>query len=106
MRFLAILLLAPWLAVLGWLYWLYVRRTHGAHTGAGADVLVLVCSVIAAIACTEIAYAMETGIAGPIWKQVAAALACYAGFSAVLLIGLLRHVWLRRRRAAGAAART
>lgn len=98
MRFLAILLLAPWLAVLGWLYWLYVRRTHGARTGAGADVLVLVCSAIAAIACTEAAFAMETGIAGAIWKQVAAALACYAGFSAVLLIGLLRHAWLRRRR--------
>lgn len=106
MRFLAILLLAPWLTVLGWLYWRYVRGTYGARTGAGADVLVLICSMIAAVACTEIAYAMETGIAGAIWKQVAAALACYAGFSAALLAGLLRHAWLRRRRTTDATART
>ncbi|MBS0432542.1 MAG: hypothetical protein JSS21_09095, partial [Proteobacteria bacterium] len=51
-----------------------------------------------------IAYALETGIAGPIWKQVAAALACYAGFSAVLAAGLLRHAWLRRRRAGDGGA--
>jgi hypothetical protein len=98
MRFLAVLLLAPWLAVLGWLYWLYVRRVHGAHTRARTDAAFLVIAFIAAIACAEIAYVLETGIAGAIWKQVAAALACYAGFSTVLLIGLLRHAWLRRRR--------
>ena len=98
MRFLAILLLAPWLAVLGWLYWLYVRRVHGAHTRARVDALLLVIAVFAAIACAEITYVLETGIAGAIWKQVAAALACYAGFSTVLSIGLLRHAWLRRRR--------
>ena len=99
MRFLAILLLAPWLAVLGWLYWLYVRRAHGAHARAGVDALLLVIAFVFAIGCAEIAYALETGIAGPIWKQVAAALACYAGFSAVLAAGLLRHAWLLRRRA-------
>lgn len=103
MRFLAILLLAPWLAVLGWLYWLYVRRVHGAYTHARTDALLLMLAVIAAIVCAEVAYALETGIAGAIWKQVAAALACYAGFSAVLLTGLLRHAWLRRGRDAHAS---
>jgi len=98
MRFLAVLLLAPWLAVLGWLYWLYVRRVHGAHTRARNDVLLLVIAAIAAIVCADMTYVLETGIAGAIWKQVAAALACYAGFSTVLLIGLLRHAWMRRRR--------
>ena len=100
MRFLAVLLLAPWLAVLGWLYWLYVRRVHGAHTQATVDVLLLIAAFAAAIVCADVTYVLETGIAGAIWKQVAAALACYAGFSTVLLIGLLRHVWLRRRRGA------
>ena len=100
MRFLAVLLLAPWLAVLGWLYWLYVRRVHGAHTRASFDALLLIAAFVAAIVCAEITYVLETGIAGAIWKQVAAALACYAGFSTVLLIGLLRQVWLRRRRGA------
>ncbi|HEY3519584.1 MAG TPA: hypothetical protein VGK80_00920 [Rhodanobacteraceae bacterium] len=98
MRFLAVLLLAPWLAALGWLYWLYVRRVHGAHTRARTDAALLIAAFIAAIAWAELAYVIETGIAGAIWKQVAAALACYAGFSTVLLIGLLRHAWMRRRR--------
>ncbi len=98
MRFLAVLLLAPWLAVLGWLYWLYVRRVHGAHTRARYDALLLIAAAAAAIVCADVTYELETGIAGAIWKQVAAALACYAGFSAVLSVGLLRHALLRRRR--------
>ena len=98
MRFLAVLLLAPWLAVLGWLYWLYVRRVHGAHTCARTDAVFLIAAFVAAIACADVTYMLETGIAGAIWKQVAAALACYAGFSTVLSIGLLRHACLRRRR--------
>lgn len=97
MRFLAVLLLTPWLAVLGWRYWLYVRRVHGAHMRARIDALFLIAAAIAAIACADMTHALATGIAGAIWKQVAAALACYAGFSTVLLIGLLRHAWLRRR---------
>jgi hypothetical protein len=100
MRFLAVLLLAPWLAVLGWLYWVYSRRVHGAHTSARADAVFLAVACVAAIACADITYVLETGIAGAIWRQVAAALACYAGFNTVLSIGLLRHAWLRRRRAA------
>ncbi|MGH8213836.1 MAG: hypothetical protein ACREPP_11480 [Rhodanobacteraceae bacterium] len=103
MRFLAVLLLTPWLAVLGWLYWLYARRVHGAHTRARVDAAFLVIAFIAAIACAEITYVLETGIAGAIWKQIAAALACYAGFSTVLLVGLLRHARLRRRRDARAS---
>src|SRR5690348_1443682 len=98
MPLLAVLLLGPWLAVLAWLYWLYVRRTFGAHTRAGVDVLILVLAGIAAIAGADIAYVMESGVAGAIWKQVAAVLASYAAFSAVLAFGLARHAWLRKRR--------
>ncbi len=104
MRFLAVLLLAPWLGVLGWLYWLYVRRVHGAHTRARIDAFFLIAAALAAIACADITYVLETGIAGPIWRQIAAALACYAGFSTVLLIGLLHHAGLRRRRMRGRSA--
>jgi hypothetical protein len=99
MPFLAVLLLGPWLAVLAWLYWLYVRRTYGAHTRAGFDALILVLAGIAAIAGADIAYVMESGVAGAIWKQVAAVLVSYAAFSAVLAFGLARHVWLHKRRA-------
>ena len=101
MRFLALLLLGPWLLVLGWLYWWHARRGGSEH--ARFDILVLVAAALAAIACAEAAYAITYGIAGPIWKQVAAALAAYAGFSVVLCVGLLRHAWLRRRRAGARA---
>ena len=98
MRLLAVLLLGPWLAVLAWLYWLYVRRTHGAHTRAGFDALILVLAAVAAVAGADMAYVMESGVAGAIWKQVAAVLVAYAAFSAVLAFGLARHLWLRKRR--------
>ncbi|HXS73128.1 MAG TPA: hypothetical protein VN725_03725 [Rhodanobacteraceae bacterium] len=99
MQLLAVLLLGPWLAVLAWLYWLYVRRTHGAHTRASFDALILVLAGIAAIAGADVAYGMESGVAGAIWKQVAAVLVSYTAFSTVLAFGLARHVWLRKRRA-------
>ncbi len=90
-QFLALLLLAPCLAVLGWLYWLYARR--GANNGIAArfDAGVLVAAVVIAIICCAIAWRLTIGHAGPIWKQVATPLATYAGFNIVLLVGLLRH---------------
>lgn len=99
MPLLAVLLLGPWLAVLAWLYWLYVRRTFGTHTRASFDAAILVLAGMAAIAAAEIAYVMESDVAGAIWKQVAAVLASYAAFSVVLACGLARHAWLHRRRA-------
>ena len=99
-RFIALLLIGPWLAVLGWLYWLYVRRRAANGVSAGFDVGVLLVAAVATIACTAIGYQAALGHGGPIWKQVAAPLAAYAGFNAVLLFGLLWHWRLRRRRSA------
>ena len=99
-RFIALLLIGPWLAVLGWLYWLYVRRRAANGVPAGFDVGVLLVAAIATIACTSIGYQAALGHGGPIWKQIAAPLAAYAGFNVVLLVGLLSHWWPHRRRSA------
>ena len=99
-RFIALLLIGPWLAVLGWLYWLYVRRREADGISAGFDVGVLLMAAVATIASTAIGYQAALGHGGAIWRQIAAPLAAYAGFNAVLLIGLLCHWWLRRRRSA------
>ena len=96
-RFVALLLIGPWLIVLGWLYWLYVRRRAGDGIPARFDAGVLAVAAVMTIACTAIGYEAALGHGGAIWKQVAAALAAYAGFNAVLLFGLLRH-WLASRR--------
>ena len=99
-RFVALLLIGPWLIVLGWLYWLYARRRASNGISARFDVGVLVAAAIATIACTALGYEAALGHGGAIWKQVAAALAAYAGFNAVLLFGLLRHWRWHRRRSA------
>ena len=97
-RFIALLLIGPWLAVLGWLYWLYVRRRAANGIPTGFDLGVLLVAAIATIASTSIGYQAALGHGGPIWKQIAAPLAAYAGFNVVLLSGLLCRWWLRRRR--------
>ena len=96
-RFVALLLIGPWLVVLGWLYWLYVRRRATNSVPAGFDVGVLIASAAATVACTAIGYEAALGHGGAIWKQVAAALGAYAGFSVVILSGLSWH-WLARHR--------
>lgn len=97
-RFIALLLIGPWLVVLGWLYWLYVRRRVVDGVPARFDTGVLVAAALATIAGTVIGYEAALGHAGPIWKQLTAALGAYAGFNAAVLFGLLRH-WQARRRA-------
>lgn len=103
-RFIALLLIGPWLAVLGWLYWLYVRRRAANGIPAGFDVGVLLVAAIATIASTSIGYQAALGHGGPIWKQIAAPLAAYAGFNLVILFGLLRHWFARRRQRAKSVA--
>lgn len=94
-RFVALLLIGPWLLVLGWLYWLYVRRLVANGVSVRFDVGVLAIAALATIASTAFGYQAALGHGGPIWKQVAAALGAYAGFNVVVLFGLLRH-WLAR----------
>jgi hypothetical protein len=94
-RFIALLLIGPWLIVLGWLYWLYARRRAASGVPAGFDVGVLIMSAVATVACTAIGYDAALGHGGPIWKQAAAALGAYAGFNLVILSGLVWH-WAKR----------
>src|SRR5690348_9743716 len=96
-RFIALLLIGPWLVVLGWLYWLYVRRRAANGIPASFDAGVLVAAVLATIGCTAIGYEAAIGHGGAIWTQVAAALGAYAGFNLVLALGLLYHGWRRLR---------
>lgn len=95
-RFIALLLIGPWLIVLGWLYWLYARKRAANGVSARFDVGVLIASTVATVACTATGYEAAIGHGGPIWRQAAAALGAYAWFNLVILFGLLRH-WQARR---------
>ena len=101
MRYLSILLLAPWLLVLCGIYWAYPRglpRTAGRRI---FDVLVLilaaVATTLAALAGFDTATLPEVGefgrASGGIWQQVLPALYGYGAFAAVMLPAC----WLRQR---------
>ena len=107
MRYLAILLLAPWLLILCWAYWAYPKslpRTSGRRI---FDFVALLLAMIGATQCAVIGFDMaelptsdQFGRAsGGIWQQVLPALYGYGAFIAVLVLAmLLRYVcWGRSR---------
>lgn len=111
-RFVALLLIGPWLIVLGFLYWLYVRRRAANGVPASFDVAVLIVAALSTIVFTALAFeagavaAARSGV-DPVWKQMAAAWAAYPAYFCVLFLGLLRH-WIagrRQRRLARTAGR-
>jgi hypothetical protein len=106
MRYLALMLLAPWLIVLGWAYWQYPKSLLKNMTRRGFDVLALVAAMVAAIQAALIAFdAVELPAAdqfgpksGAIWQQVVPALWGYGAFVAVLVVALIvrQLVWKKR----------
>lgn len=106
MRYLAILLLAPWLIVLGWAYWAYPKSLPKNATRRGFDVLALLAATVAAFQAALLAYdGVELPAAdqfgpksGAIWQQVVPALYGYGAFVAVLVLALIirQMVWKKR----------
>jgi len=107
MRYLAILLLAPWLLILCWAYWAYPKSLPRTLVRRIVDAAALLLALIAAAQCAVIGFdRVELPVvdgfgraSGAIWQQVLPALYGYGAFTAVLLLAmLLRHlVWGRRR---------
>lgn len=104
-RFVSLLLIGPWLIVLGWLYWLYVRPSHAGRRSARRDACIVMVAFATAIVGAAIAWQAALGHGGPVWKFVASPLGAYLGFNLVLGCGLLLH-WRLRRRVANAASAT
>jgi len=97
MRYLAILLLAPWLLILGWAYWAYPKSLPRTRARRGFDVAALLLAALAAIQCSNAAYdtaAVPTvGQYGPssgaIWQQVLPALYGYGACVVVLVLAMI-----------------
>ncbi|MHA6204647.1 hypothetical protein ACXU4B_09505 [Dyella soli] len=107
MRYLAILLLAPWLLVLGWAYWTFPRDLPRIAARRVFDVAVLLLAAFAAWQCAAMAFdaAVVPGMgqygrtSGAIWQQVLPALYGYGACVLVLLLALVVRQLMWRRRA-------
>lgn len=97
MSVLAVLLLAPWFAVLGWIYW----RTAPAPFAAarGFDIAALAGAIALSVLGMWAGLQVEPAGHHPIVREIAAALIAYKGF--LLGLGL---AWGWRRRAAATPA--
>ena len=84
MSFLALILFAPWFAILAWAYWRYPRRMPATAARRGFDLATIALAVAASAAAMHWAYGANAGFGGTIWKQVAATLWGYGAFLVVI----------------------
>jgi hypothetical protein len=106
MRFLAIILLAPWLLILCWAYWAYPKHMTGSFGRRAFDVIVLLLAAFATVQSAMLGYASAHVNAvsgygrssGAIWQQVLPALNGYGACIGVLLLAaIVRYLIWRRR---------
>ena len=107
MRYLALLLLGPWIILLAWIYWAAFKRSRVTWLYAAYDMTVVIVALGAAYGLALVAYddvvvqnAGQLGReSGSIWKQVMPALYGYGAFAAVMVVGIaLRFAFRARKR--------
>ncbi|BBD79354.1 hypothetical protein [Aerosticca soli] len=108
MRYLAVLLLAPWLLILGWLYWAFPRELARTAGRRAFDLGVLLAATVATFG--SVVYGFDHAPlpasgpygrgSGAIWQQVLPALYGYGACVVVLLLGAIVRggLWRGRRR--------
>lgn len=107
MRYLAILLLAPWLLILGWAYWAFPKSLPRTRARRSFDAAALLLAAFAAVECAGTAFDTATvpaaGQFGPasgaIWQQVLPALYGYGACMLVLVLATIVRQLLWRPRA-------
>lgn len=84
---LAIILLFPWFAILGALYWFYPRKPRDRRRRI-FDAIALLVALLAAFVGMRWAYANADLAVGTMWRQILASLVAYGVFLLMLLIAL------------------
>ncbi|MDE2306897.1 MAG: hypothetical protein KGJ97_01255 [Xanthomonadaceae bacterium] len=105
MPYLALLLFAPWLLILGWAYASYPKSLPRVAARRLFDALALLLAASASVAGALYGFqraappaAVPPGHAsGAIWQQVLPALAAYGAYAALLVLALLLRRWIWRR---------
>jgi hypothetical protein len=105
MRYLAIVLLMPWLLVICWAYWAYPKSLPTTARRRCFDVVVMLLALTAAAEAAvwgfEVAVMPEIGqfgrASGGIWQQVLPALYGYGAFLVVIVLALGLRAWVWSR---------
>ncbi|MEI7037896.1 hypothetical protein [Fulvimonas yonginensis] len=115
MSYLALLLLAPWLLILGWAYFAYPKSLPRTAARRAFDWTALLIAAASSVALAKLGFDAapppQVGAfgraSGAIWQQVLPALLGYGACVLVLLLALLLRqvVWGRRARQGGSAGR-
>jgi len=92
-QYLALILFAPWFAIIGWLYWAWPKSHAVTPARRRLDVIALLLAVALSAVAMDWAYSLPLENAGTLWPQVIATLAGYHVFLAVLAIA-----WFIRRK--------
>ena len=89
MPLLALILFAPWFAILGWVYWKFPKSHALTPARRRFDAVALLLAVIASAIAMHWSYFLPFENAGPIWKQVIATLTGYHVFLFILVAAFL-----------------
>lgn len=97
MRYLALLLLGPWLVILAWAYWSYPKSLPQRPARRAFDAIAVLLATAAAIALAAWGHDSFAGVrvdqlgthSGGIWQQVAPVLYAYGGFATVMIAAML-----------------
>ena len=96
---LALILFLPWFAILVTLFWLHPRepRDRARRLFDFASIALALVAFVLVVRWAH-GYAVPTGTAGNIWRQVLATISGYAVFLAVMVAAwFARRRWLRSR---------
>ena len=105
-QLLGLILFFPWFAILSTLFWMYPREPR-TRARRGFDIAAIAVAVVAfaLVARWAHGYAVPTGTAGNIWRQVLATISGYGVFLGVMVVAfVVRRRWLRTH--AGAVRRS
>jgi len=91
---LALILFAPWFAILTWCYWKFPKSHVVNASRRRFDVVAILVALIASGLAMRWAYSFDWKDAGPLWPQVIATLSAYKAFLIVMILAF----WVRGKR--------
>ena len=83
---LALILFAPWFAILTWCYWKFPQSHSVNASRRRFDVVAIIIALVASGLAMRWAYSFDWKDAGPLWPQVVATLSAYKAFLIVMII--------------------